>query len=230
MDWIQHILEWDKELFLFLNSFHNDFWDTIMLFVTRKETWVPFYIVIIFFIIKNYRSKSLLILIFLAITIIASDQLSVLLKETIQRLRPVHDSSIGHLVHNILKKGGLYGFVSSHATNSFAIFVFTSRVFKNRYYSFLLFCWALLVSYSRIYIGVHYPLDILGGMILGGLLAIFFHRFLMFFENHFFIARTPKIEKTTLSGSQNAILYLVMVVWAATTLIATGILHYYNFL
>jgi undecaprenyl-diphosphatase len=201
-----------------------------MLFVTRKETWIPFYLVIIFYVIKNYRSKSLLIFIFLAITIVASDQLSVLLKETIQRLRPVHDPAIGHLVHNILKKGGLYGFVSSHATNSFAIFVFTSRIFKNRSYSFLLFFWALLVSYSRIYIGVHYPLDILGGAILGWLLAVLSHRFLMFFENHFFIARSPKIEKTTLSGAQNSILYLVFAVWATTILIATYLLHFYNFL
>jgi len=230
MEWLQNILEWDKELFLFLNSFHNDFWDTIMLFVTRKETWVPFYLVMIFFVIKNYRSKALLVLVFIAITITASDQLSVLLKETIQRLRPVHNPAIEHLVHNVLKKGGLYGFVSSHAANSFAIFIFTSRIFKNHSYSLLMFFWAVLVSYSRIYTGVHYPLDILGGALLGWFLAVLFHRLLMFIENHFFIGRSPKIEKTTLSGSQNVILYLVMAIWASTITIATFILHFYNIL
>jgi len=168
--------------------------------VTRKETWLPFYLIILYFIIKKYRSKSILIIIFLALTVVASDQLSVLIKETVQRLRPVYNPAIEHLVHNVLRKGGNYGFVSSHAANSFAIFIFTSRIFKNRRYSWLLFLWALLLCYSRIYSGVHYPLDILGGALLGWLLGVMFYKMMMFIENHFFIARPPKIEKTASDG------------------------------
>ena len=134
MEWLQNILDLDKELFLYLNSFHNTFWDTIMLMITRKETWAPFYLIMIFYIIKNYRSKSILILLFMALTILASDQISVLIKETVQRLRPVHEPTIEHLVHNVFRKGGLHGFVSTHAANTFAIFIVTARIFKNTSY------------------------------------------------------------------------------------------------
>ncbi|MCK5730522.1 MAG: phosphatase PAP2 family protein, partial [Draconibacterium sp.] len=192
MEWLQNILEFDKELFLYLNSFHNNFWDTIMLMVTRKETWAPLYLIIIFYVVKNYRNKSILILLFMGLTILASDQISVLIKESVQRLRPVHEPAIADIVHNVFRKGGLHGFVSSHATNMFAIFIFTTRIFKNRSYFFLMLFWAVIVSYSRIYIGVHYPLDIIGGAFLGCLLGVIFYKLLMFIENHFFISRSPK--------------------------------------
>ncbi|NQU53794.1 MAG: phosphatase PAP2 family protein [Bacteroidetes bacterium] len=230
MGWLQNILELDKELFLFLNSFYNDFWDTIMLMVTRKETWLPLYLVIIFYVIKNYRSKSLMILFFMALTVLASDQISVLIKETVQRLRPVHEPTIEHLVHNVFRKGGLYGFVSSHAANMFAIFVFTSKIFKNKTYYFLLLFWAVIVSYSRIYIGVHYPLDVLGGAVLGWLLGVTMYKLLMFVENHFFIARSPKIAKTNLSVNNVRTVFLVFGVSVLSFTIMTYILHHYNFL
>lgn len=230
MEWLQNILETDKELFLYLNHFHNEFWDTIMLMVTRKETWIPFYLVILFFFVKNYRTKSILVFLFLALTILAADQFSVLLKETFQRLRPVHEPTIQSLVHNVLRKGGLYGFVSSHAANSFAIFIFTARIFKNRSYSFLLFFWALLLSYSRIYSGVHYPLDILGGAILGLLVGFVFYKLFLFVENHFFIVRPPRVEKTKLSNQQSVIIWLVFGVLSLTVIIMSSILHHYGYL
>jgi len=230
MEFIQKILGADTELFLFLNSFHNDFWDTIMLMITRKETWLPFYLVILFFIFKNYKSKWWLVVIFLAITIVLSDQLSVLLKETIQRLRPVHNPEIQHLVHNVLRKGGLHGFVSSHAANSFALFIFTSRLFRNRGYWLLMLTWALLLSYSRIYSGVHYPLDLIGGAILGWLIAVGMYKLMMFIENHFFVARRPKLETTDLKPQQAGLIFLVFVVMSTSIVISTYLLHHYNYL
>ena len=230
MEWLQNILDLDQELFLYLNSFYNDFFDTIMLMVTRKETWVPFYLIIVFFLVKNYRSKSIFILIFLALTIFASDQISVLIKETVQRLRPVHEPAIEHLVHNVLRKGGLYGFVSSHAANSFAILIFTAKIFKNRSYFLLLLFWAVILSYSRIYSGVHYPLDVLGGAVLGWFFGVVFYKFLMFVENHFFIVRSPKIGRTNLTDKQAGTVFLVFGVLSTTVVIMTYILHYYNYL
>ena len=230
MEWLQNILEIDKELFLSLNSLHSPFWDTIMLMVTRKETWIPFFLIILFFIIKNYQSKALPILIILALTILAGDQFSVVLKDTVQRLRPVHDPEIGSLVHNVLRKGSLYGFVSSHAANSFAIFAFTTRLFKNRGYYFLILFWALLFSYSRIYSGVHYPLDILGGGILGWFTGFMFFKLLMFTENHFLLSGLPRIQKTKLSANQSAIVALVFFVLGITVFIVTFILHHYGYL
>ncbi len=230
MEFLQNILDLDKELFLYLNSFYSDFWDTIMLMITRKETWFPFYVIILYYIVKNYRSKSVLIIISLVLLIFASDQLSVLMKESIQRFRPVHEPAIQDLVHNVLRKGGLYGFVSSHAANSFAILVFTSRIFKNKSYFLLLLFWAALFCYSRIYSGVHYPLDILGGAILGGLLGFLFYKLMMFVENHFFFSRSPKIEKTTLLRAQSGIIWLVFVVLFTSVFISSYLLHHYNYL
>lgn len=230
MDFLQHILEWDKELFLYLNSFHNDFWDTIMLFITRKETWIPLYAIILWYFLKNYRTKTILIIIGLVLVVLGADQLSNLLKFTVQRLRPVHDTEISSFVHNVLRKGGLYGFVSAHAANSVAILVFTSRIFKHKGFYALMLLWTLLFCYSRIYSGVHYPFDLLGGALLGWGVGVLVFKTMMFVENHFFFSRSPKIEKTVLKDKQLGIIWLVFIVLLSTAFIVTGLLHHYNYL
>jgi len=230
MDWLQNILEIDKEVFLFFNSLHNSFWDTIMLMITRKETWIPFFVIILYFLIKNYKIKALPVILFLAVAILLSDQGSVLLKEITQRFRPVHDPVIGPLVHNVLRKGSMYGFVSSHAANAFAIFIFTTRVFKNRSYRYLMLFWAILFAYSRVYSGVHYPLDILGGAVLGWVIGELCFKLLMLTENRYLVSRSPEIQKTQLSNSQSEIIILVFVVLMFTVFIVSGILHHYGYL
>ncbi len=230
MNWLQNISEIDTQWLLFLNGFHNNFWDTIFLMVTRMETWAPFFVVILYFFVREFRIKSILIILFLALTVFASDQLSVLIKDTVQRLRPVHEPAIQHLVHNVLRKGGLYGFVSSHATNSFALWIFTSRIFKNRSFNILMFFWALIFSYSRIYSGVHYPMDILGGAILGSAIGFGLYKAMMFLEDHFFITRQPMIRKTQLTSSHSGMIYLVFIVVSITVLIMAGLLHRYSYL
>ncbi len=230
MEFLQNIMELDKELFLYLNSFYNDFWDTIMLMVTRKETWFPLYGVILFYFFKNYRSKAWLIALALVLLIAGADQISGLMKVGFHRFRPVHEPAIADLVHNVLRKGGLYGFVSAHAANSVAILVFTSRIFKNKSFYFLLLFWALIFMYSRIYVGVHYPLDLICGAILGWIIGVVVYKLLMFVENHFFFSRTPKIERTALSNAQSGIVYLVFAVVMVGVFIQTYILHHYNYL
>ncbi len=230
MGLLRTILNWDKDLFLYLNGFHSDFWDTIMLLVTRKETWMPLFAVILYYLIKNYRSKAIIIVIALVLLILAADQISGLMKIGFQRLRPVHDPAIEHLAHNVLRKGGLYGFVSSHAANSVALLVFLSAIFKRRSFFVLMLVWSLAFMYSRIYSGVHYPLDIVFGALLGWGVGYGVFKLTMFVENHFFFARSPKIEKTGLRRGQSGRIWLVFGVVVATMFIVSIILHKYNYL
>ncbi|NQU85131.1 MAG: phosphatase PAP2 family protein [Mariniphaga sp.] len=230
MELFQGILEIDRQLFLFLNGFFNDFRDTLMFFITRKETWLPLYLIILFYVFKTFRSKGVIIIIFLLIGLVVSDQLSGIIKESVERLRPVYEPEIQHLVHNFFRKGGLYGFFSSHASNAFLLVTFTSYVFKNRFVKISLIVWALVVSYSRIYLGVHYPIDIIGGIVFGIFLGWLFFKILMFFENHFFIAKQPKIEKTRLSETAAITVFLVLLVIFCTMLILTRHLHHYQLL
>ena len=167
----------DTQLFIFFNSINSPFWDKIMWWISGSKSWIPLYLIIIIYIIYKFRWKAVITLVIIAILITLSDQISVrLFKDVFQRLRPCHNPAlqdIVHLVHN--KCGGKYGFVSSHAANTFAIAIFLSRLFKYKYFSIFIILWAAVVSYSRIYLGVHYPFDILGGAILGSVSGWLFY-------------------------------------------------------
>lgn len=161
-------------MFLFLNDMHSPFWDKIMWFISDKESWYPLYLLIIIYIIYKYRWHSIMLLFFIALLIFFSDQGSVqLFKEVFKRLRPCHEPAIKEMVHIVNNKcGGQYGFISSHASNSFAIAAFLGVVFNRRWFAWSILGWAVVVSYSRIYLGVHYPLDIIFGGIFGALLGV----------------------------------------------------------
>ena len=167
--------EWDTQLFLYLNGKHNSFSDVIMYWASDKLFWIPFYIVLLIIVIKHFKKRSILILLHIAALITASDQVSSnLIKNTVKRLRPSHEAAIQDLIH--LSKagaGGTYGFVSSHASNSFALFVFLSFILPASFkpLKYILLFWALLVGYSRIYVGVHYPGDVVFGALLGSILG-----------------------------------------------------------
>jgi undecaprenyl-diphosphatase len=169
------ILQFDSNLFLLLNGFHTPWWDTAMLFFTRKETWLFLYLMLIYVIVRNYEKKSWIILLVLLIGFVASDQLSTLVKEITQRYRPGHEPALEGMVHIVLRKGSLYGFFSAHASNTFYILAFTAPLFRNRISFTALLTWAMLVSFSRIYNGNHYPLDILAGALSGISLGILFY-------------------------------------------------------
>ncbi|MBS3806639.1 MAG: phosphatase PAP2 family protein [Bacteroidales bacterium] len=166
---LEFLLELDTKLLLFLNGLHAPTWDIIMYEVSEKEFWYPFYGVLILVMVWRYQWNALATLLFIALLITLSDQISVkAFKEVFERFRPTHNPQIKDLVHTVSGyRGGDFGFVSSHAANTFAMAFFTSKLFKNRYYSWAIFIWAAVVSYSRIYLGVHYPLDIIGGALLG---------------------------------------------------------------
>ena len=169
---LESILQLDTDLFLFLNELNSPFWDTIMYWISHKFFWVPFYGFLVFLLYRKYELQKAIILTLLIIATFAlCNTLSVeAFKNVFHRLRPCHNEEIKGLVHLVNDHcGGQWGFVSSHASNVFGLATITSFFLskKIKYFAFLIFFWAALVSYSRIYLGVHYPLDIACGALLG---------------------------------------------------------------
>jgi len=163
----------DIKLFLFLNGFHSPFGDTLMPYLSRIMVWLPLHLFTIYLIFRKFHWKGFWVLLFIAVCVTLTDMLSFhAFKEVFHRLRPCYDPSISHLIHTVGKKGGgLYGFVSSHAANVFGVAMFTSFLLKKKWFIIIIFLWAFLVSYSRIYLGAHFPGDIVGGAFLGMLVG-----------------------------------------------------------
>ena len=167
---IQPFIQFDQELLLKMNGSNSLFWDGFMWLATNMLTWMPLVAVLLYVIIKNNNIKeSLLIIIFLALVVLLNDQISSgICKPFFARFRPTQDPILMYQIDRVNGyRGGMYGFTSSHAANTFGVAVFLSLLIKSYSLSFVFFIWATLNAYSRIYLGVHYPGDILFGIITG---------------------------------------------------------------
>ncbi|MBD2701377.1 phosphatase PAP2 family protein [Spirosoma sp. BT702] len=171
---IKSLNKLDTDLFLWLNSLYTPWLDPIMLWITERNSWFPFYVLLIGWLIYRYRKQSIGILLTIIASVALGDQIcSSVLKPLTHRLRPCHEFSLQKLIHPVAECGGQYGFASSHAATTFALAASLWFLFsKHHPWLRLVFLWAAIVSYSRIYVAAHYPLDVLAGTGIGVLSAL----------------------------------------------------------
>jgi undecaprenyl-diphosphatase len=174
---VETLIDLDKSLFVFLNALGIELFDAFWMFVTNKKSSIPLYLFLIYYIYKKLsHAEFLKYIVLISILIVFTDQLSNLFKDYFERFRPCHDETINDQIRIVKSScGGLYGFFSAHAANSFALatfFYFSFKIFSSNFK--YLFLWAIIVSYSRIYIGVHFPADVLFGSFFGILLGYLF--------------------------------------------------------
>jgi len=184
---LDQLLQYDTELFLYLNNLGSPNWDGFWLAYTTKINWAPFYAFLLYLIYREWGKKSILLIIaVIALMIVFTDQITNLFKHGFERLRPCHvEGLIDHM--RIVRKGcgGQFGFFSGHASNSMAVAIFAGLMLKKRskYWIYFLIVWAIVMGYSRIYVGVHYPLDVLCGFIFGAISGLIFYKLSLYFIN-----------------------------------------------
>ncbi len=177
LTFLDKITQYDKELLVFLNGLGNENWDSFWMTLTNQLSWIPLYILFLVLLFKAFGwKKGIVLIVFTALLITFSDQLTVFIKNYTERLRPNRDPQINDIIR-IIKNNKSFSFVSGHATTSMAISLFMHLTLKKYYkYTIFFFIWPLLFAYSRIYIGVHFPIDVTMGALLGLLIGFVFYR------------------------------------------------------
>lgn len=186
---LEKILSIDTELFVFLNGLGSEKYDGFWLLITRQTSWIPLFILLIYLIFKKLGTKqSFYLLLFVAILIVLTDQTANLFKNGFQRLRPCNNPEINSFIR-IVQSRSSYSFFSGHASSSMGVATFLYLIFRKDFkYFWLLFFWPLIFAYSRIYLGLHYPLDIISGYLCGGILGFLMFKLYLFAKNKNFPA------------------------------------------
>lgn len=182
---MEQLLHFDEQLFVFLNALGSERWDTIWLLITNKFTWIPFYAILLYLVFRHFGLKNMLIvMVLVALMITVTDQLANLFKHGFERPRPCREDHLKEIIRYIAPRCGRFGYFSAHAASTMALAVFLGLLFRNVYKNlvFVLLLWAAIVGYSRIYVGVHYPLDTLTGMTIGALVGFLFYKIALRFK------------------------------------------------
>lgn len=167
---LEMLNEIDTNLFLIINQADNSFLNSVMYYVSTKFLWIPLYLLILALIIVKYKKKAIIAILFFILAVAIADFSSVhLFKNVFQRLRPCYEENLIPIINNIVGCGGKYGFISSHAVNSFAIVIMTIKLIGKdyRWLNWFMPLWGILIMYSRIYLGKHYPADVIFGALWG---------------------------------------------------------------
>ena len=176
--------QFDAGIFSVINGWHAAYFDSFMWLVTKIATWIPMILMLLYLLYfkKGWR-KTVAVVLAIALVILIADQVSAsIIKPLVERARPSHNESLQSTIHIVNGyRGGPFGFVSSHAANCFGIALLLAMIFKNRFFTWTMVVWATLMCYSRIYLGVHYPGDIVCGAILGFLAAWLVYRIFVWF-------------------------------------------------
>ena len=183
MSFIDWLLLQDTKVFLFLNGLHTPVLDEFMYIISKVWVWIPLYLGVIAFIIKKWKMEAIWIILSIVLCVVLTDQLTNLTKAFFERLRPSHEPALKGLVYHVNGYlSGNFSFVSGHSSNVFGFALLSSLILKQKVYTWAIFFWAAMVAYSRIYLGVHYPLDIFGGVVLGMGIALIIYTILRGFQ------------------------------------------------
>ncbi|MFK7782362.1 phosphatase PAP2 family protein [Psychroserpens sp.] len=187
---LEELVKLDTELFIYLNGLGTQTWDAFWMFYTTKFNWIPFYAFLLFLFYKRLSLKMFLFtLLVIVLMITFTDQITNLFKKVlVMRLRPCYNTEINDIIRLVKSScGGKYGYFSGHASNSMSVAIFTSLMLRSKYkyLPYIMVVWAIIMGYSRIYVGVHYPLDVLSGMLFGILSGFIFYKLFNYLQYRF---------------------------------------------
>jgi len=173
---LDYVIHLDKKLFVFLNNLGSKPFDEIWLLITKQINWIPFFLILLFILYKKLGTKKLgIAILILAALITFTNEITDVIKFSVQRVRPCNDDTLAGLIR-VVKDSDTFSYFSGHASNSTAAMMFVFLILRKHYkYSYLIFLYPLIFAYSRIYLGLHFPLDIISGYVFGGFTGILFY-------------------------------------------------------